>query len=334
MKQFTAWVIDSKSNLFLWARLKLTLIYLVIIASILTAFSVGLYINISKNIKDSYSDKKKTIISTQYSIQQADNKVEILLYFGNIALLFFSGGLAFILAGKNLKPIKKAMEKQKRFTADASHDLRTPLAIMKTDCEVMLKKKGISMAEYRELAVSNLEEVNRMSAMVEQLLFLSRNENIPKQELISISLGRLVEKMTASFKFLAEKKNITLIISEISEDYVLGNKLDLERMLSNILKNAINYTSDNGKVEISVKKINNQIKLSIKDDGIGMEVEDLEHATEAFYKADKTRSEEDGGSGLGLSIVKEIVKNHNGELVIRSEQGIGTEVNVFFIAYA
>src|SRR5665647_1174599 len=115
-KQFEAWVIGLKNNIFLLTRLRLTLLYVSIIASILFMFSVGLYAGIGNNI-----------------------------------ILFFSGGAAFFLAEKNLKPIQEAFEKQRRFTANASHDLRTPLAVMKIDCEIGLKEKNFSALECKNL---------------------------------------------------------------------------------------------------------------------------------------------------------------------------------------
>ena len=330
LKQFTEWVIGSRPSIFLWARIKLTLLYVTFIAVILFVFSVGLYVNIDKNVQDNVSDKIKEKVIRQEFILHVESQLQNIFIIGDLILLAIVGGLVFFAAGENLRPIQRAMEKQKRFTADASHDLRTPLAIMKTDCEINLKKNESSVGEWRELAKSNLEEVNRMSMMVDQLLFLSRNNEMVKQQRELISLGKLVEKIVVSFKNLAESKKIELHSLEMADGQIKGNQLDLERAIANILKNAINYTSENGKIEVAVKKNKRKMEILVKDNGIGIAEEDLAHITEAFYKADKVRGQENGGSGLGLSIVEEIVKSHHGKLNIDSKLGIGTEVAIIF----
>ena len=262
------------------------------------------------------------------AIEEADEQEKEVLIIGNVIILFFFSGLGFFLAGKNLRPIEEVLEKQKRFTADASHDLRTPLAIMKTDCEVSLKKKTVTNEEFRQVMLSNLEEIDRMSAMVDQLLFLSRHNYTSEQPLELISLDTLVEKMTTTFQSLAKRKNLTLSFVRNTPGNMLGNRLDVERLFLNILKNAIDYTPAGGKIHVSVQTSSSQLKLSIKDTGIGIAQKDLPHITEAFYKADQARSAEYSGAGLGLSIVKKIVTQHHGKLEITSTPGVGTEVIV------
>jgi signal transduction histidine kinase len=330
LKRFTEWVIGLKNNLFLWARLKLTFLYIAFIATILITFSASLYLNIAKNVNDKIKDKVKGDINKQLVIQQTDTHLKESLITEDLIIILFFGGLAFFLAGKNLRPIQNVLEKQKRFTADASHDLRTPLAIMKTDCEVELKRDNLSQEEACNLLKSNLEEVNRMSVMVEQLLFLSRNDKKPNQEMEAISLEMFTRRIVKRIKVLAENKNIDLSISETQEGEIMGNELDLEKMFFNIIKNAIDYTPSGGKIGVSVHRIKNKMKLCVQDSGIGIAHEDLPHITEPFYKADKVRTGESMGSGLGLSIVKEIVKNHNGKMTITSQPGVGTEISIIF----
>ncbi|MDD5397291.1 MAG: HAMP domain-containing sensor histidine kinase [Candidatus Moranbacteria bacterium] len=324
-----AWVTGSKNKLFFWAQLKLTFFYSMIIIAILVVSSLGLYVSLKKNIKETYNDKIKDHILRQEAIQVTNDRIVNDLILGNAVLIVFSGGLSFFLASKNLRPIKKVLEKQKRFTADASHDLRTPLAIMKTDCELSLKKKGISK-DFKDLAQSNLEEIDRMSAMVDQLLFLSRNNGILNQQMEPIHLGKVMDEIVLSCGSLAQNKNISLTVGEIASGSINGNRLNLEKMFLNIMKNAIDYTPDGGKIEVSAKKNKDKIEVSIKDTGIGIDPEDLPHVTEAFYKADKVRGQENGGSGLGLSIVNEIVRNHGGTLHIESKPNQGTSVSLTF----
>ncbi len=330
LKRFMGWDTGSKNNLFLWARLKLTFLYVLIIAVILAAFSVGLYFSLQKNIKDTIDEEFKGHDSRQAAIQKTDAQVKEAFVIGNVILLIVSGGLAFFLARKNLRPIENTLEEQRRFTANASHDLRTPLTIMKTDCEVILRKSKVDFEEFRVLVKSNIEEIDRMSRMVEQLLFLSRNNAMPNQQLGQIALGKLAETIVENFQSLAKNKNVALVLVEIAEGNIKGSQLDLEKLFFNLFKNAIDYTPPGGKVEVMVKKNKNQMELTVRDTGIGISVEDLPHITEAFYKADKARSEEAGGSGLGLSIIKEIVESHRGKLVINSKLNVGTEIKASF----
>lgn len=332
-KQFMGWATGSKGNIFLWARLKLTLLYVAFIALILAVFSVSLYVNINKNVRDTVYNKIKEKDARQLAIEETDTKIKNEFIIGNTILLFVSAGLAFFLVTKNLRPIQEAMRKQNRFTADASHDLRTPLAIMKTDCEVHLRKPNVTLEEYRTLVESNLEEVNRMSAMVEQLLVLSRNIEMPKQAMVPVALGKVVQNIGREFQNLAAEKNITLTSSVTTDGTIRGNQLDVERMLLNILKNALTYTPPGGHIEMTVKSDDRTVQLTVKDTGIGISAENLPHITEAFYKVDEVRGQESDGSGLGLSIVQAIINNHHGKLTIHSQLGVGTEVSVLFPAF-
>ena len=330
LKQFTGWVTGSKNKIFLWAQLKLAFFYSMIIIAILVASSIGIYISLSKNIRDNYDDKIKNHLLRQEAIDETDAHLRDDLLLGSFFLMLFSGGISFFLASNNLRPIKKALEKQKRFTADASHDLRTPLAIMKTDCEVILKRKEISTQEMNQFIVSNLEEIDRMSAMVDQLLFLSRNNGILNQEMEPIEIGVVLNDIVESFKSLAGDKEISLNLCGHENGKINGNKLNLEKMFLNIIKNAIDYTPRGGDIDVSVKKNKNKLEIIVQDTGIGISPDDLPYVTEAFYKADKVRGQEDGGSGLGLSIVSEIVKSHGGVLSIVSKLNCGTTVSVIF----
>lgn len=232
----------------------------------------------------------------------------------------------------------------KQFTTDASHELKTPLTILKGEVEVALRKRR-EPHEYEEILQSNLEEINRMSKIVEDLLLLSKadigeirlsREDIPLNQL----LGGLTEQM----KILAQPKNIEIkMVQEgtngAEEIHVMGDPLRIRELFINLIDNGIKYTEPGGSIVISLSTEKNgattsspwedhrkgsYVKITVSDTGIGISEEDQKKIFNRFYRVDKARSREQGGSGLGLSICKWIVEAHQGEITVESEPGKGS----------
>ncbi|MHB8841987.1 MAG: sensor histidine kinase [Candidatus Aquicultor sp.] len=322
------WGTDLRNNLFLKARLRLTFFYVVVIAVVLAAFSIALYYGFTQNIQDEIDGNFANEKSQEAFISNTVSKLqdEILLIDGCIIL--FVGGLGFWLAGKTLKPIQETLNSQKRFVADASHELRTPLAIMKTNLEVTLKDK-VQASECPQALASNLEEVERMNRIVEDLLILSRIDS--SQERLQFSktdLSELIVQTVEKMQVYAGNKNV-IIRTDIERPlYVLGDHHKLKQVFFNILKNAIDYSNNLGEVKINARKVANQAAIVIEDNGIGISPEDLPHVFERFYRADKSRSRKQGGSGLGLSIVKWIIQEHRGNISLQSLPDQGTTISI------
>jgi len=207
----------------------------------------------------------------------------------------------------------------RQFSADASHELRTPLTILKGEMEVGLRRRR-RPEEYRKILNSNLEEVNHMTQIVDDLLFLSKADmgevHLQKHP---INLTKLVSEVGAQTKMIAMAKDIKVHISKDSDVPVIGDRLRLRELLLNLVDNAVKYTPEGGEMMISLERDDDRVKLRVMDNGIGIPTEDQPHIFDRFFRVDKARSREAGGSGLGLSICKWIVEAHGGEISVESE---------------
>jgi two-component system OmpR family sensor kinase len=222
----------------------------------------------------------------------------------------------------------RSFKQMRQFSADASHELRTPLTIVKGEIEVGLRKQR-PLKEYRRILKSNLEEVNHMSQIVNDLLFLSKADmgeiHLQKQH---IDLTQLVTEVHAQARMIAIAKEITVRMSADSNVVVIGDRLRLRQLLLNLVDNGIKYTPEGGEMVISLASNDSQVKLRVLDNGIGISPEDQLHIFDRFFRVDKARSREAGGSGLGLSICKWIIDAHGGEISVESEPGKGSTFTV------
>lgn len=211
---------------------------------------------------------------------------------------------------------------RKRLTADIAHELRTPIANLQSHLEAMID--GIWEPSSERLK-SCQEETLRLSKIVSDLGTLARydGENvILNKECFDIS--ELIRSTTASFEKEYTNKNITLV-TDIQERYIEADKDKLAQVMVNLISNALKYTPEGGNIKISTSGDYDEVKISIKDTGIGISKEDLSNIFERFYRADKSRSRASGGSGIGLAIVKSLVEAHGGTISVKSEQGLGSE---------
>ena len=216
---------------------------------------------------------------------------------------------------------------RKEFVADVSHELKTPITSIMGYSETLLEGEYDDKTRTKFLNVIS-SEARRMAKLVTDLLTLSRYDNKKiDSEIIEFDLGELVKKCQEKLKFEIEKKghNIECFVTA-SVPPVVADKYGIERVVLNILSNAIKYTKDNGTIKVYVGFVYNDAYIKVIDNGIGIPEEDLTRIFERFYRVDKARSREQGGTGLGLSIAKEILTKNRGSIDIKSEVGKGTEV--------
>lgn len=226
--------------------------------------------------------------------------------------------------------LEKSVNKIRQFSGDVSHELRTPLTIIRGEVEVLLRKDR-EASEYINTLNSVLEESHRMEKIIDDLLFLSRIEALNRARLNqTVHLDEILTTVVESRETVIRKQDLKCEAGEIAEIRIKGSGDLLERMIANVLDNALRYTPAGGRILYSLKKIGNTAHLEISDTGIGISDEALPFIFDRFYVVDKSRSKETGGSGLGLSIVKWIVDSHDARIEVKSDEGEGTSVRIFF----
>lgn len=227
-----------------------------------------------------------------------------------------------------LERLDDAYQQSTRFSADASHELRTPLSFMLGELETLAEDAELPES-YRERIGSVFEETERLSRITENLFALSRlDAGEAKIMNIRFDLASLVQSTTEQMTVLAEEKNITIDITAIHPAPMYGDPARLKQVVINLLDNAIKYTPNGGTVSLKVSSTTQKTILEVTDTGTGISAEDLPHIFERFYRADKARSREAGGAGLGLSIVRSICIAHGGSVDVESTEGEYTKITI------
>jgi len=217
-----------------------------------------------------------------------------------------------------------AFQNSKRFVADASHDLRTPLTILRGELENLAEDPKVD-SELRDRAGSMLEEVVHLGKIVEQLFTLSRLDAGEAQtEWTSFDLTELAKTTVEQMSLLAEDKGISIACDASEPAPVKGNRVRLKQVVVNLLDNAIKYTPAKGAIHLRVLAVNGHAVLEVEDNGIGIPPDALPHIFERFYRVDEARSAESESAGLGLSIVKSICTAHGAEVEAQSILGSGS----------
>jgi heavy metal sensor kinase len=235
------------------------------------------------------------------------------------------GRLARTLNGM-IARLERSFEEVRRFTADAAHELRTPLSILRNEAEVALRVPRDS-EQYRTSLEEMLEEIEHMSRLSEALLFLFREDSgLGTHAREILALDQLARKTAEHMRVVAAERQQELTLVELSPCFVLGDGEQICRLLYNLLDNAIKFTPEGGTIEIGVEHHKNQARVIISDTGIGIAPEHLPHIFDRFYRADSARSPRIGGNGLGLSICKSIAEALRGTIEVQSEPDKGTRV--------
>ncbi|MEB2301324.1 HAMP domain-containing protein [Lysinibacillus xylanilyticus] len=229
---------------------------------------------------------------------------------------------------KMAESIQQEDEAQKTFLATVSHELRTPISYVKGYSEAM--QKGIIPESQKEETIQLIvREANRMERLTNELLQLARMENEQAEiTLYPIPLAETLREVQKILTHQAEKKSIALHLDADDTLIIKADEIKLKQVFINIIENAINYSYEQSKIEITAFEDNGNAQITVKDYGIGIPQGDLEHVTERFYRVNKARSRADGGSGLGLSIVEQLLKQLQGKIEIKSEVEKGTIVKI------
>lgn len=233
------------------------------------------------------------------------------------------GALASTINGM-FERLEDSFKQIKQFTADASHELKTPLTILKGEMEIALRSKG-DMGHMREALTSGLEEIDRMSRIVVNLLDLAKMDvekgALPMEP---VNIDRVLAERFEHFRRRASDKSIELVLARSDKAVVKGDPVRLSQLLSNLIDNAIKYTGRGGRVELSLDIDGGEAVIRVKDTGMGIPASDIPYIFDRFYRVNQARSGDEGGAGLGLSICREIATSHGGRITVASEPGFGT----------
>lgn len=219
--------------------------------------------------------------------------------------------------------LKDSFQRINQFSIDVSHELKTPLTILKGETELALRKER-TVEEYRRSLASNLEEIDRMSRIIDDLLLLSKAEvKDIRMNLEKVDLRDLLADVCLNMKLFGENKGVEIIAKDLEDIRIVGDELKLRRMLTNIVENGIKYGGRGGHVTVSSFKQNGYAYINIQDDGPGIAADDIKYIFDRFYRADRSRKRE-SGSGLGLSISKWIAEAHKGTIEVESTPSAGS----------
>lgn len=233
-----------------------------------------------------------------------------------------------------LDTIESTIEEEKQFTADASHELRTPIAVVIAESEYGVMD-DVTDEERKEALEVILEQGNKMSLLVSQLLNMSRNENNRRSaQLEKVDISKVAELVKGELSDKANVRKIQIKTEIQPELNVYAEQMGLTRIFVNLIENAIQYGRENGFIRVEVKQIQNKVQVKVADNGIGIKPEHLPNIFKRFYRVDKARTAgNEVHAGLGLSMVQILTKNYGGEIRVESTYGEGTIFTLHFPLY-
>lgn len=236
----------------------------------------------------------------------------------------FKGSLVVI---RDITQLKTAETFQKQFTADVSHELKTPLSAIKGMAEILSRDEPIQIDEQKDFIKSIYDESLRLEAILNDLLIISKMDRLDYElKLKETSMKAIIEDAIQLLASNATLKGLS-IEHTIQDCDLLIDPIKMSQVIINLIKNAVNYT-DKGKVSINAYKEKKQYVIEVKDTGIGINKEEQEKVFKRFYRVDEARSRDSGGSGLGLSIIKNVVKKHHGTIELVSSLGKGSTFTI------
>ena len=269
-------------------------------------------------------------INTNSEKEMVDRFI-IILSISTAVAIIISIFISYLLANKSIKPIARSYERQTEFIQNASHELRTPLTIIQAKQEMLLKSPNSKIIDKSEDIALTLNESRRLSKMVSELMDLARDDaNKTLLNIVKADINSIIDEIAIPYQEMAKMENKELNIIKDCKNLIRVDINKFKELLIIVLDNAIKYTEEGDKIELNARTQDDKLFISVKDTGIGVSDEALKHIFDRFYREDKARSREKGGSGLGLSIAQTIVKNHGGtiKIVHNNPKGIIVQIKL------
>ncbi len=262
-------------------------------------------------------------------------RIQLILVIGCPISLFGIALSSWWLSGLAMQPIHQSYQQQQQFTANAAHELRSPLASLLATVEAMLRLSSSQQQDMPAMLEAIERQGRRLSDLIADLLFLTRLEHSSSaQPFQPCCLNDVVNDLTEEFleRATMEEVHLTNQVPD-QEIYVLGNESQLYRLVSNLIANGIQYTHKGGRVEVTLTQHEHFVNVAIKDTGIGIAAQEQTRIFERFYRVDNNRSRQTGGTGLGLAIAQAIAQAHQARIFVQSTVGMGTIFTVHFPIY-
>lgn len=329
-KQYAALATKWSNDLFFRARIKLTSTYVGISTLILAVFSYLLYRALLVSFAESITDHVPDLVSQTILFNRATDALQSQILFIDGVTMVIVLVCGYILTTLTLRPIREARDRERRFLADAAHEFRTPLSVMRSGTEVVLRGEHQLSPRVKKVLSENLDEIDSLTKIANSLLSLVSEKTKIVQDTSLIDMSATIQGIVDKLKPLADEKQLTLSYKSIDiQDivHIHADEVSLTRIFENCIENAIKYTPRNGSVTVLMECARNIVVVRIVDTGIGIDAHDIPHVTEPFFRADTARTGTEG-SGLGLSIVADAVETLHGTLLIESGDAGGTTVTI------
>ena len=302
--------IEETTSRIYWLSIT-TFILVVIIGGMCTYFVVNNalipIVELNKNIKKINEDN----LTSNLSVKGPNDEIKELT----------------ISFNKMIAKLENAFTSQKRFNSSVAHELKTPLAVIKTNIDVLKRSNCKSIEEYDKTLAIVEKSILKMNLIIETMLDIIKQENAPLNE--SVSISEILEDIVDDLDIIADKKNIQLQLNTNNiKSKIKGNEIMLYRAFYNVIENAIKYNKINGTVNILCSEDYNIIKVKIIDNGKGIKEEEYEEIFKPFYRCEGINTYSDNGVGLGLSLTQSVIKLHGGEIKVKSKLNEGTEFNL------
>ena len=301
-------------------RVRLTGWYTVALSVMLVIYAAATFLAVRREFQESLDEQSHELRVSGSEDRMREQLAEVLkvLVLGLPLVIVVAGVGGYLLAGRALVPMELSFDRLRRFTADASHELRTPLAVIRGIGEAGLVETR-TPAEYKEAIGSMLEEIDRLTTLVDTLLRLSHGDagtvHLTREPL---DLGQLTREVAGSLAVLAEERRQRITVEAAAGVSVNADRLVLREAVINVIDNAIKYSPEGASITVTIRARGDEAMVEVADHGPGVSADDRQRIFDRFFRVDTARSREAGGSGLGLAIAKWAVEVNGGSIAVEA----------------